>query len=51
MKHTAKVHDHNFVAKHAKRSGAGAHKVKQGNSAPRSRQKHEWRRSVESVRV
>lgn len=39
----------NFTAKHAKRSGAGAHKVKNGNKADRNRQKNEWRKESRYV--
>jgi len=35
---------YNFVAKHAKRGGAGVHKAKQGKRASRSRQKTQWRK-------
>lgn len=31
----------NFVAKHAKRSGAGVHTQKQGKHAPRCKHKHQ----------
>ena len=39
-----KLRDHNFVAKHATRAGAGVHKDKVGPRAPRHRQKQQWRR-------
>ncbi len=46
-KDTPKAHERNFVAKHAKRSGAGAHKDKEGPLAPRHRQKQQWKREVQ----
>lgn len=46
MKHTPKLRDHNFVAKHAKRGGAGVHKDKTGPNAPRVRQKQQWKKEV-----
>jgi alcohol dehydrogenase class IV len=39
-----KLHDRNFVAKHAQRAGAGVHKDKKGPNAPRHRQKQQWKR-------
>jgi hypothetical protein len=45
-KNLPKVHDHNFVAKHAKRSGAGAHAEKSGKHAPRHRQKQQWKKEI-----
>jgi hypothetical protein len=39
----------NFVAKHAKRAGAGVHKAKNGNKAARNRQKQDWRKEVRYV--
>jgi hypothetical protein len=49
MKDMPKVHDRNFVAKHAKRSGAGVHKDKTGPHAPRVRQKQEWKKEVQET--
>lgn len=46
MKHAPKVHDHNFVAKHAKRGGAGAHADKTGQHASRARQKKQWKKEI-----
>ena len=37
----------NFVAKHARASGAGRHVDKDGEKAPRNRQKKKWRKEVE----
>lgn len=34
------IMNRNFVAKHAKRCGAGVHKAKQGKLISRARQKH-----------
>lgn len=39
----------NFVAKHAKTSGAGAHKAKSGDLAQRSRQKQNLRRELNAL--
>lgn len=39
-----KLRDHNFVAKHAQRSGAGVHKDKSGKKSSRARQKQQWRK-------
>lgn len=44
-----KAHDRNFVAKHAKRSGAGAHKDKTGPNAARHRQKKQWKKDVQEA--
>lgn len=41
-----KLRDHNFVAKHAPRAGAGVHKDKTGPNAPRNRQKKEWKKEI-----
>lgn len=46
MKDMPKLRDHNFVAKHAQRVGAGVHKDKTGPNAPRHRQKREWKKEV-----
>lgn len=46
MKDMPKLHDHNFVAKHAQRAGAGAHKDKTGPKAARNRQKKEWKKDI-----
>lgn len=34
----------NFVAKHAKRTGAGVHVEKDGLRAPRHKQKRKWKK-------
>ncbi len=44
-----KPHERNFVAKHAKRSGAGAHKEKIGPHAPRNRQKQQWKKEIQET--
>ncbi|MDE1830206.1 MAG: hypothetical protein KGI25_07770 [Thaumarchaeota archaeon] len=49
MKDMPKAHDRNFVAKHAKRSGAGVHKDKKGPHAPRGRQKNEWKKEMQET--
>lgn len=37
----------NYVAKYAtNKSGAGAHKPKKGEKAPRNRQKREWKKDI-----
>lgn len=41
-----KPHERNFVAKYAKRAGAGVHKDKAGSNAPRNRQKQQWKREI-----
>lgn len=41
-----KVRDRNFVAKHAKRGGAGAHADKTGQQASRARQRQEWKKEA-----
>jgi hypothetical protein len=41
-----KLRDRNFVAKHAQRAGAGVHQDKTGPTAPRHRQKHEWKKEL-----
>lgn len=46
LKDKPKVHDHNFVAKHAKRGGAGVHAEKTGPQASRARQKKEWKKEI-----
>lgn len=46
MKDMPKPHERNFVAKHAKRAGAGVHKDKEGDRAPRNRQKQAWKKEV-----
>lgn len=49
IKDMPKERDRNFVAKHAKRSGAGAHKDKEGPNAPRHRQKQQWKKDVQEA--
>lgn len=46
MKDMPKLHDRNYVAKHAQRVGAGVHKDKTGPNAPRNRQKQAWKKEV-----
>ena len=46
MKDLPKPEERNFVAKHAQRAGAGAHKDKKGPHAPRNRQKKEWKKEI-----
>jgi hypothetical protein len=46
MKDLPKPHKRNFVAKHAKRAGAGVHKDKAGEHAPRHRQKQQWKKEM-----
>ncbi len=46
MKDMPKLRDRNFVAKFAKRAGAGVHKDKTGPNAPRNRQKREWKKEI-----
>lgn len=36
----------NFVAKHAKKSGAGVHVEKKGKNAPRHKQKRQWKKEI-----
>lgn len=50
-KDTPKAHERNFVAKHAKRSGAGAHKDKTGPKAPRNKQKTEWKKEIQQESI
>lgn len=47
---TNKPERRNFVAKHAKRAGAGPHRAKSGDHAPRSRQKNQLRRAIAEFR-
>lgn len=47
MKDMPKARDRNFVAKHATRGGAGAHKDKDGPLAARVRQKRAWKKEVQ----
>lgn len=49
MKDMPNPHKRNFVAKHAKRSGAGVHKDKTGSNAPRSRQKQQWKKQIQET--
>lgn len=45
MKHkTQKIN--NFVAKHAQRTGTGAHRPKKGVKASRVRQKRAWKKDI-----
>jgi hypothetical protein len=47
MKDMPKPHERNFVAKHAKKGGAGVHKDKEGPLAPRVRQKRAWKKEIQ----
>ncbi len=47
-KELPKLRDRNFVAKHAKRGGAGAHADKTGPHAPRSRQTQQWKKEIKN---
>lgn len=49
MKDAPKLRDHNFVAKHAKRGGAGAHADKKGPHASRDRQKRQWKKDIQET--